>query len=261
MRPEGKTKSRTKLYSAIEGAKEITGAAGELAVGSIQFANIPAAGETVTIGGYVFKAQAGASEAAGTSAGTAADPHLFQSATNLATAGASLAAQILAETATTGRWGYLYPDDSVGCDFTTDTLTLTFWPGEWGNAVTLAGSAGDETIVQPVTASLGVNAPGIDPDVNVNIIDTTGSASNQEYYVLEDGTRIGQECKIMVKTFASGDTPTVLGHFEEIGVAMVEMEFVTAEPGVTVDLIWTGAAWELANYSAFATIPDFTAAA
>ena len=261
MRPEQKTKSRTKLYQALEGAKEIVGAAGELAVGSIQFANIPTAGEQVVIGGYYFEAQAGASEAAGTSAGTATDPHLFQAITDLATAGASLAAQVLAETATTGKWGYLYPDDSIGCDFTTDTLTLTFWPGTWANGVTLAGSAGDETIVQPVTASLGVNAPTIDPDVKVNIIDTTGSASNQEYYTLADGKVIGQECKIMVKTFATGDTPTVLGHFEELGVPMVEMEFVTAEPGVTVDLIWTGAAWELANHSAFATVPNFTAAA
>ena len=93
-----KTKSRSKLYNAINGAKEITGAGGELAVGSIEFANIPVAGETVTIGGYVFEAQAAASEAAGTSACTAADPHLFQAITNTATAGASLAAQILKET-------------------------------------------------------------------------------------------------------------------------------------------------------------------
>jgi hypothetical protein len=260
MRPEQKTKSRTKLYNAISGAKEITGVGGRLAVGSIQFANIPTAGETITIGGIWFEAQAGASEAAGTSAGTEADPHLFQSITDLATAGASLAAQVLAETATTGAWGYLYPDDSIGCDFTTDTLTLTFWPGTWANSITLAGSAGDETIVQPVTASLGRNAPVISPDVNINIIDTTGSTQNQEYYVLQDGNVAGESARIMVKTFATDDTPTVIGKFEEIGTAMVEMEFVTAEPGVTVELIWTGAAWELANYSAFATIPDFTAA-
>lgn len=261
MRPELKTKSRTKLYNAIEGVKEITGAAGRLAVGSIQFANIPAAGETVTIGGYVFEAQAGASEAAGTSAGTAADPHLFQSATDLATAGASLAAQVLAETATTGAWGYLYPDDSVGCVFSTDTLTLTFWPGAWANSVTLAGSAGDETIVQPVTASLGRNAPTISTAVNLNILDTTGSTQNQEYYVLDDGNFVGETAQVMVKTFAASDTPTIIGHFEEIGVAMVECEFVTAEPGVKVEFVWTGAAWELTNYSAWATIPDFTAAA
>ena len=260
MRPEQKTKSRTKLYNAIEGGKTITGAAGISAVGSIQLANIPVAGETVTIGGHVFEAQAAASEAAGTSAGTAADPHLYQAITTLDTAGASLAAQVLAETATTGAWGYLYPDDSVGCDWTTDTLTLTFWPGTWANSVTLAGSAGDETIVQPVTASLGVQAPSINPDVNLNIIDCTGGSSNKEFYTLADGTSIGQECKIMVKTFESGDTPTILGHFNEYGTAMVEMEFVTAEPGTTVDLVWTGTTWDLANFSSGSTVPDFTAA-
>lgn len=256
-----KNKSRAKLWDALGGAKGITGAAGELAVGSIQFANIPVAGETVTIGGYVFKAQAGASEAAGTSAGTAADPHLFQAITDTATAGASLAAQILAETATTGAWGYLYPDDSVGCDFTTDTLTLTFWPGTWGNVVTLAGSAGDETIVQPVTASLGVDAPFLDPDVKVNVIDTTGSASNQEYYTLADGDNVGDTVSILVKTFAADDTPTILGHLREDGVAMVEAEFVTAEPGVYVDFMWDGDNWSLTSWNTLDTVLNFTASA
>jgi hypothetical protein len=87
-----KNKSRQRLWDTLSGVKEITGAAGVSAVGSITFANIPTAGETVTIGGHVFQAQSAASEAAGTSAGTADDPHLFQSITNLATAGASLAA-------------------------------------------------------------------------------------------------------------------------------------------------------------------------
>ena len=261
MRPEGKTKSRAKLYNAIEGAKVITAPAGANAIGSIEFANIPLVTETVTIGDYVFGFKVGAAEAAGTSAGTAADPHLCSVDTSLDAVGTSLAAQILKETATTGAWGYLYPVDSVGCDWTTNTLTLTFWPGTAGNAVTLAGSAGDETIVQPVTASLGVAAPVISSDLALNILDTTGSASNQEYYVLADGDYTGQTCNIMVKTFASGDTPTVLGHFEEIGVAMVEMEFITAEPGVKVELTWTGSVWELTNHSAFATVPDFTASA
>ena len=102
MKKMQQSKSRAKLWNKTNGSKDIIGAAGTCAVGDIQFTDIPAAGEQVWIGGYYFEAQAGASEAPGTSAGTTDDPHLFQSITDLATAGASLAAQVLAETETTG---------------------------------------------------------------------------------------------------------------------------------------------------------------
>ena len=258
MRPTQKTKSRQKLYDAINGMQEITGAGGRLAVGSIQFADIPTAGETVTIGGHWFEAQAGASEAAGTSAGTEADPHLFQSITSLATAGASLAAQVLAETATTGAWGYLYPDDSVGCDFTTDTLTLTFWPGAWANSITLAGSAGDETIVQPVTASLGRNpTANVTAEVATNVIDTTGSTQTKEYYPISDGSFIGEKTSVFIKTAETNDTPTVVGHLAEGETPFVEALFTDAAGGKYLELLWDGTNWQNINENGTIT---FTAA-
>ena len=247
MKNTHKNKSRTRLYNAISGAKEITGPGGRCAVGSIQFANIPAAGEQVVIGDYYFQAQAGASEAAGTSAGTSTDPHLFQSITNLATAGASLAAKILEETDTTGAWGYLYPDDSVGVDFTTDTLTLTFWPGSWANSVTLAGSAGDETIVQPVTASLGRAAPTIDTNVKVNVIDTTGSTQTKEYWILDDGDFIGETATVFIKYAETTDTPTIVGHLAEGETAYVEALATDAAGGKLVELMWNGTNWVNVN--------------
>ena len=235
-----KNKSRTRMWNALGGTKKILGAAGASAVGSIQFANIPAAGEVVQIGDYYFEAQAAASEAAGTSAGTAADPHLFQAITDLATAGASLAAQILAETATTGAWGYLHPIDATGVDFTTDTLTLTFWPGSWANAVTLAGTAGDETIVQPVTASLGVDAPFISLDHKTTDISTVGSAANLEYYTLEDGDFVGQEITVVVSAIDASDTPSILGHF--FTSSGVQAQLSAAQD--TLKLMWTGTSWK-----------------
>jgi len=232
--------SRSRIYDLMVGQKKIA-TGGATASGSIQFADIPVAGETVTIGGYVFEAQAGASESAGTSAGSVADPHLFQSITNLATAGASLAAQVLAETATTGAWGYLHPDDSDGCVFSTDTLTLTFWPGTAGNAITLAGSATDETIVQPVTASNGVEPPVISLSHKTTVIDTTGSAANEEYYILPDGQWTGQEVTIIIETLAASDTPSLLGNFW-LTAAFVQCQFnVDAE---FVRLIWSGTYWK-----------------
>lgn len=244
MRPESKTKSRQKLYDAISGVQEITGAGGRSAVGSIQFANIPTAGETITIGDYWFKAQAGATEAPGTSAGTEADPHLFQAITDTATAGASLAACILAETATTGAWGYLYPVDAVGCDFTTATLTLTFWPGTWANSITLAGSAGDETIVQPVTASLGRNpTKPLTAGKSVNFIDTTGSTQAKEYYPLADGGYLGERASVYIKTAEGSDTPTVVGHLQEGETSHVEALFTDAAGGKMLELMWNGTNW------------------
>ena len=245
MKKISKNKSRARLYNAMMGTEELTGAAGRLAVGDILFADQPTAGETVTIGGFVFEAQAAASEAAGTSAGTVADPHLFQSITNLATAGASLAAQILAETATTGAWGYLYPDDSVGVDFTTATLTLQFWPGVGGNAVTLAGSAGDETFTQPVTASLGRAAKAISGNYKYSQIDTTGSTQDKEYYAIADGNDVGDTILVVIKAAAGADTPTLVGKLSDAGTAAVEALFTTGEIGMSAEFRWDGAAWEL----------------
>jgi len=245
MKTINKNKSRARLYNLINGTEEFIGAAGRLAVGSILFTDIPLAGETVTIGGYVFEAQAAASEAAGTSAGTVADPHLFQSITNLATAGASLAAQILAETTTTGAWGYLYPDDSVGCDFTTATLTLTFWPGTGGNAVTLAGSGDITTLVQPVTASLGRAAKVVTGNYKYSQIDTTGSTQNKEYYVIDDGQSVGDTVLVVIKSAGGSDTPALVGRLSDAGTAEVEALFTTGEVGMSVEFRWDGAVWEL----------------
>lgn len=246
MRPEGKTKSRAKLYNAIEGANQIVGAAGANAIGSIEFANIPLVTETVTIGDYVFGFKVGAAEAAGTSAGTAADPHLCSVDTSLDAVGTSLAAQILLETATTGAWGYLYPVDSVGVDWTTDTLTLNFWPGVGGNAVTLAGSAGDETIVQPVTASLGNQAPTLRSDYSVNILDTTGLTNTKEYYHMIDGTVEGQICKVALKDVTGGATPAIIGKMSDTsGADDVEALFTTAEPGMYASFMWIDGEWHL----------------
>jgi hypothetical protein len=235
-----KNKSRTRLYDAINGTKSVVGAAGRSAVGSIQFADQPAAGETVTIGGIWFEFQAGATEAPGTSAGTEADPHLVQTITDLATAGAALASAILAETATTGAWGYLHPIDATGVDFTTDTLTLTFWPGAWGNNVTLAGSAGDETIVQPVTASLGREAPTISLNHKATDISTVGSTQNAEYYILHDGEFVGQEVSVVVSAIDASDTPSILGHF--FTSSGVQAQLSAAQD--TLKLVWTGTSWK-----------------
>ena len=219
MRPEQKTKSRTKLYNAIEGAKVITGAAGTSAVGSIEFANIPLVTETVTIGGVVFGFKVGAAEAAGTSAGTAADPHLCSVDTSLDAVGTSLAAQILKETATTGAWGYLHPIDATGCDWTTDTLTLTFWPGTWANyaagppatGILLEGSATDEVFVQPGASTAGVDAPSLLSDYSVNLIDAALHTNNKEYYHMVDGQTEGQVCKVAIKVATGDATPTIIG--------------------------------------------------
>ena len=246
------TKSRAKLYNLMQGTKRL-GTGGKSAVGSIQFANIPVAGEQVVIGGYYFEAQAAASEAPGTSAGTAADPHLFQSITNLATAGASLAAQVLAETATTGAWGYLFPIDATGCDFTTDTLTLTFFPGAFGNNITLSGSAGDETIVQPVTASLGVDTGQIRLDYRSTIIDNTGS-TGIDHYVIEDGSYVGQEVIVVAETYDTNDM-SVLGNFTSTGA---KVQMLLNATGDAVKLTWDGAGWLPADINAGAT---FVAAA
>ena len=266
MRPEGKTKSRQKLYQRIEGIKEITGAGGEYAVGSIDFSAAATAEDTIVVNGTYFEFQVAASEAAGTSAGTAADPHLITIGANVAATNASFAIALLAEDETTGEWGVIYPDDSVGVvDDATSKTTISFWPGVWANTLTMFDVSGltdaPTATVQPGTASLGVKMPSISKEVNVNVIDTTGSASNQEYYTLVDGDYEGQEVKVLIASSVTDDTPTILGHLGEAGVAMVECEFITEEPGQQVTFTWTGSVWEMINYNTLLTVPDFTAAA
>jgi hypothetical protein len=270
MRPEQKTKSRQKLYARMEGTKEIAVAAGISAVGSVDFAAKATTGDTIVVNGTVFEFQAGASEAAGTSAGTVADPHLITLGADLAATCASFAVALLAEdgtgtfAGTTGVWGVIYPDDSVGVvDDTTSKTTITFWPGTWANSLTMfdvTGLTAAPTVVQPGTAALGVNSPSISKDVNVNVIDASNHTNNQEYYVLADGDYVGQEVKVIVSDATGGATPTILGHLGEAGVAMVECEFITAEPGQQVTFSWTGSVWEMVCWTDLLTVPDFTAA-
>jgi hypothetical protein len=246
MRPEQKTKSRSKLYAALEGGKEIVGAAGLNASGAIKFADNPAENETVTIGTTTFTFKA-----------TPVGENQVDIGIDLSTSIDNLIAAVLAHSVT-GAWGFLHPIDAVSATKTdTNTeITLVFWPGAWANGITLTGSVGDETI----TASTGgVNAPSISPDVNLNVIDTTGASANQEYYILADG-KLGQKARVLVKTFAAGTTPSILGHLKEDGVAMVECEFITGEPGAYIEFMWDGEAWSQTSTSALNTQPDFTAA-
>ena len=47
----------------------------------------------------------------------------------------------------------------------------------------------------------------------------------------------------MVKTFASGDTPTIIGHLNYDGTDYVEALMATAEVGKSVEYMWNGSAW------------------
>jgi hypothetical protein len=263
MRPEQKTKSRTKLYARMEGTKEITVAAGISAVGSIDFGAVAVPTDTVTFGDIVFEYTLAATEAAGTSAGTAADPHLVAHGADVQATADNLAAAMIAETLTTGAWGWANPDNSVGiASDGTDKVTVTFWPGTWANTLTIVdGCTTAGVVVLPETAALGVDAPSISKDVNVNVINAANHTNNQEYYGLADGDYVGQEVQVLVSVVTGGATPTILGHLSEAGVAMVECEFITAEPGQQVTFSWTGSVWELVNHNDLLTIPDFTASA
>ena len=146
-----------------------------MAVGSVDFAAKATAGDTIVVNCTVFEFQAGASEAAGTSAGTVADPHLITLGADLAATNTAFAVALLAEDETTGAWGVIYPDDSVGVvDDTTSKTTISFWPGTWANSLTMfdvSGLTAAPTVVQPGTASLGVDAPSLLSDYSVNLID------------------------------------------------------------------------------------------
>jgi hypothetical protein len=263
MRPEGRTKSRSKLYNAIIGAKELVGASGVSANWTVVFPNLAAVGDTVTIGPYVWEYVADGSESVAlATAGTAADPHLLSigGTPTATTAAAALAVSLLAETATSGKWGYLHPVDATGVDATTDTLTVNFWPGTFANAatyITVTATGTDPTVAN---VSDGTQAKTLSVAHAWNIIDTTGNGSNKEYYHLSDGQVIGESARVMVKTFASNATPTIIGHLTDGSTASVEALFITAEPGMYVSFVWTGATWQLTE-EGFGTGLTFDAAA
>lgn len=249
MRPEQKTKSRAKLYDAISGTKEMVGTAGLSSTWTIAFAELAANGDTVTVGDYVFQfVTDGGEDTPGDSAGTAADPHLITigGTPTATTAAASLVAALLAEdgtgtnAATTGAWGYLHPDDSIGASNSTGTVTVNFWPGTVPNAagyISVSQTGTDATVTNTQT---GVTAPSISKDVNMNVIDTTGfGTDNVQYYDLKDGDYVGQQVGVLVETVTTSDVPTILGHF-------VTLSGVTASMNASGDMAeftWNGSAW------------------
>lgn len=257
-----KNKSRTRLYNAISGVNELTGAAGKSSRWTILFPNLAAVGDTVTVGGYVFEYVAdGSEDTAGESAGTAADPHLISigGTPTATTAAANLVAACLAETETTGAWGFLYPDDSVGCSNTTGTVTFNFFPGTAQNAtdyITVTATGTDPTVTKTVT---GVAARYLSSDYSLNVIDTTGSSVTKEYYVLDDGKEIGDTVDIFIKTTEGSDTPTVVGKLQDGATAEVEALFPTGA-GKSATFVWLGTAWVLANEGNGTTL-TFTPAA
>lgn len=257
-----KTKSRTKLYNAIGGGKEIVGAAGTPGNWTILL-NTAAAGDTVQVGPYYFEfALDGAEDAPLASAGTAADPHVITNGAtpNTTEAAASLAAALLAETATTGKWGYLHPVNATGASSSTATVTINFWPSTFPNAATYIPDVtftGTDPTITKVTA--GVSAPSISPLHNVTIIDTTGSTNVKEYYSLADGSAIGQQVTVLVATSDGSDTPTVMGHLSDAGVAQVEALWSAGVDGTSSTFLWTGSAWEQINENGTAVTFDAAA--
>jgi hypothetical protein len=245
----GQSKSRAKLWDYIGGAKTFVGAAGVGANWTILFNAAATAGDTYTIGGYVFQFVANGSEdSPGDSAGTAADPHLVSvhatpSAANAAT---NLKTAILAETTTTGAWGFLNPVNSVGCSVNTATITINTFPGTFGNAATWI-TTNDVTTPPTITnVSDGTALPILSTDHKWNFIDTTGFASvEKQYYYLADGAYPGQECNVLVHTITASDTPTIIGHLTDAATASVEALAATA--GMSGKFVWTGSSWFLIN--------------
>lgn len=252
-----KSKSRSKLWDALSGVNELTGAAGTSANWTIQFPNLAAAGDTVTVGPYVFQFVAdGSEDTAGDSAGTAADPHLITiggtpSATTAATA---LTAALLAETETTGAWGFLHPVNATGASSSTDTVTINFFPGTFANAATYITTSSDGTEPTVANVSDGTTLPVLNTDVKWNILDTTGfSTTNKQYYYLPDGKEVGEECGVLIKTITSSDTPTIVGSLTDGGTDQVEALFAALEDsGAT--FMWNGARWSMTNENPAGTI-------
>lgn len=227
-----KTKSRAKLYNLIEGTKKILAPAGQSATGSIQFANQPVEGETVTIGGVTFTFyNSGNEPGADATVEVTIGAGLTNTIDNLIT-------DMLAN-ATTGAWGFLHPVDATALTNTGGTtLDIVFFPGVGGNSVTLAGSAGDETITAPTG---GVAAKKISLQHKTTVIDTSASATDVEYYILDNGAYIGQEVTVIFEALGASDTPRILGQFYDTA-AKVYVEADTA--GEFARWIWTGTYWK-----------------
>lgn len=263
MRNSQKTKSRSKLYNAIGGVKELTGASGVMGTWTILFPNLAAVGDTIKVGPYYWEYVAdGGEDAALDSAGTAADPHLISigGTPTATTAAANLVTSLLAETDTSGAWGFLYPDDSVGASNSAGTVTIRFWPGTAPNATgyvaTVSSVGTDPTVTKTVT---GVAAKVVSPDYYYNFINTTGSAQTKELYVIPDGSK-GDIVRVMTTVSADSDTPTLLGHLLDGATANVEALFAAGQDGMTVEFVWTGSGWLLTR-EGIGTALVFTAAA
>jgi len=249
MRPEAKSKSRSKLWNAIGGAKEIVGDAGYSANWTVAFPNLAAPGDTVVVGPYHFAFVAhGSQDTPGDNPGTAAAPHQITVGTSTADAdkaAASLAAALIAETETTGAWGFLHPVNATGASATTDTVTINFWPGTQANAdahITVTATGTDPTVAR---VNIGVVCPTISREHNITIIDTTGESNTKGYYYLADGN-LGESVIVLVKTAAGSDTPTIIGHLSDAAVAQVEALYAAGVDGTSSQFIWTGA-WEQVN--------------
>lgn len=238
MRPEQKTKSRSKLYNAISGAKELKGAAGKCATASAVFADNPDPNEvfTVAYGGvtttFTFVASASTENQVTIGAG------LTNTIDNLK-------AKMLAHSRT-GAWGFLHPVDSTAIvNSGGTTLVVTLWPGVWGNSVVLSGTAAAFTD-EPFTATGGIDPLLISPDYSVNVIDTTGSTNAVEYYSLRDGHYDGEFVKIAIKkNLAAGNTATIIGKLSEVGASKVTAAFADDEPGMDVEFMWLDSEWHL----------------
>lgn len=236
-----KSKSRSKLYNLIEGVNNISGAAGQSDTATITFTGVPTAGDQVVINGYYFEFQAGASEAAGTSAGTEADPHLVQGITDVTTVAAELVTQILAETATTGAWGVLHPVDATGASSSAGVVTLTFFPGSQTN--TLSDPVDDSSYIAVTTPSGGVATKPISLEYKVNTLDTSDSATNAEYYIMPDGSFDGQEVTVAIKALGASDTPRLLGQFNNAGTSAVYAQMSAASD--LAKYIWLNSEWHV----------------
>lgn len=229
-----KNKSRTRLYNAIAGAQELTGAGGIGATMDVVFTNNPSATETLIV---THSDGRTTTFTFGDGTGGTVD-----SSVSLAATLDNLRAAIIADSVL-GAWGVLNPVNAVGiADDNVDTLTFTFWPGTWANAAwTVTGTA---EVTGTPAASGGVNAPYMNPDYRYAVIDSTGGTQNKEYWHLPDGSDIGDTKTVLVKLTDTGDTPTIIGHLSDSGVDQVEALFAN-EDGMSATFMWDGDHWEL----------------
>lgn len=246
MRPEQKTKSRSKLYNLVNGYKEFTGAAGQTSTWTITFSELAAATDTLVIGGYYFKYVADGSEDY-TKAGTLADPVLVSiGGTPTATTAAANLVTALHAFAGTSAWGFLHPVDATGASNSSGVVTIITYPGIGSTDAFIPDATftgADPTIARTVTGTATV--PTLSTDVKWNIIDTTGfSTVNKQYYQLKDGNYIGEQCNVMIKTITTSDTPTILGSLTDGGTDQVEALFAATEDS-NASFVWNGTRWTM----------------